>query len=191
MKKCLFISSRPLFPIIGGDQIRTVQQLDLLTERFNVDVIYLSPNAVDEEIGSHNPRIGKEWRFQSGRLRNYLQALRFLFNRLPIQVNYYFDRRMYRKISDIIDDYDAVFCNNIRTAEYVRKRVGIVKYIDFVDAISMNYEKAKEEAWGLKKLIYAIDYARCRNYEQECISAFDSCAVISEVDNNYLKSCQI
>ena len=32
MKKALFISSRPIYPIIGGDQIRTAQQLDYLLQ---------------------------------------------------------------------------------------------------------------------------------------------------------------
>lgn len=36
MKKLLFISSRPIFPIIGGDQIRTFQSLRLLTKYFNI-----------------------------------------------------------------------------------------------------------------------------------------------------------
>ena len=43
-KRLLFISSRPLFPIIGGDQIRTVQQLEFLKEKFDVDVLFISPD---------------------------------------------------------------------------------------------------------------------------------------------------
>lgn len=43
-KRLLFISSRPLFPIIGGDQIRTVQQLNFLKEKFDVDVLLISPD---------------------------------------------------------------------------------------------------------------------------------------------------
>lgn len=38
----------------------------------------------------------------------------------------------------------------------------------------------------LKKIIYTIDYKRCRKYEQACLDAFDSCAVISDIDNAYI-----
>ena len=95
-----------------------------------------------------------------------------------------------KKIDSILPNYDCVFCNNIRTAEYVREKNSLIKYLDFVDAISMNYDKARREAKGLKKLIYEIDYRRCRSYEQQCLVAFDSCAVISDVDNQYILSCQ-
>lgn len=41
MKKVLFISSRPIYPVIGGDQIRTSQQLEYLVQRYIVDVTSL------------------------------------------------------------------------------------------------------------------------------------------------------
>ena len=79
-----------------------------------------------------------------------------------------------------------VFCNNIRTAEYVRNAQNIIKYIDFVDAISMNYDKAKQLSHGLKRLIYMIDSKRCLEYEQLIIETFDSCAIISDIDKKYI-----
>lgn len=188
-KRLLFISSRPIYPITGGDQIRTAQQLELLLERFDVDVIYISAVGEEGSIRKFHPNIGEVYRFDSGRLRHYLQTMRFLFNGLPLQVNYYYDKRVAKKIDSIIGRYDAVFCNNIRTAEYVRQKPNITKYIDFVDAISMNYDKARHEAKGFKKLIYNIDFRRCRSYEQKCLEEFDSCAVISDVDKEYILSC--
>ena len=58
--------------------------------------------------------------------------------------------------------------------------------MDFVDAISMNYEKAKLKAHGLQKIIYTIDYKRCKQYEQMVLDVFDRCAIISEVDKQYI-----
>lgn len=188
-KRLLFISSRPIFPITGGDQIRTAQQLELLCEHFEVDVIYTTTNREDAEISNYISDVRQTFRFFIGRWRHYLYTMRFVVNQLPLQVNYYFDSRLSKKIDSILPDYDCVFCNNIRTAEYVRKKRGLIKYIDFVDAISMNYDKARHEAKGLKKIIYEIDYRRCKVYEQKCLEAFDSCAVISDVDNKYINSC--
>ena len=186
----LFISSRPIFPITGGDQIRTAQQLELLCEHFDVDVVYITSNNEDPEITDYLPSVRKIFRFHIDRWRHYFHTMRFIVNSLPLQVNYYFDSYVAKNIDSMIADYDCVFCNNIRTAEYVREKNGLIKYLDFVDAISMNYDKARREARGLKKLIYEIDYRRCKSYEQKCLGSFDSCAVISDVDNQYIMSCQ-
>lgn len=191
MKKILFISSRPIFPIIGGDQIRTAQQLEFLSQRYIVDVIYFNEKNITQNNNTINiPNIGKLICFRISKFKCLLQTLRFLINKLPLQVNYYYNNRVQKYISTHIKDYDAVFCNNIRTAEYVVNFQHIIKYIDFVDAISMNYEKAKQHATGIKKWIYTIDHKRCRYYEQRIMHKFDSCAIISEIDKQYIQCGQ-
>lgn len=185
-KKLLFISSRPLYPILGGDQIRTVQQLDLLKERFDVDVLYMTSPTDGADLQIYDNGINKSMPIRISKFKHIIQTLRFLFNSLPLQVNYYYSKSVDKEVKSISQNYDAVFCNNIRTAEYAMGLTGVVKYLDFVDAISMNYDKARKEAKGLKKLIYEIDYRRCKKYEQKCMEYFDSCAVISDIDNRYI-----
>lgn len=187
-KKVLFISSRPIYPIVSGNQIRTAQQLEYLLQRYEVDVVYQSLNkGKDDKLLQDNvPAVRKVIGFRISKWLYYLQTLRFLFNGLPLQVNYYYNRTMKKYIDSCILEYDIVFCNNIRTAEYVRKRADILKIIDFVDAISMNYEKAKSKAHGLQKIIYMIDYKRCKKYERKVLHSFDSCAIISEIDKQYI-----
>ena len=191
-KRVLFISSRPIYPIIGGDQIRTAQQLNFLLQRYDVDVVYQSLSKQNVALKDFVPMVQNVKCFQIPKWLYYVQALRFLFNRLPLQVNYYYNNEMKKSINSCLHEYDIVFCNNIRTAEYVRKSSNIMKVIDFVDAISMNYEKAKLKAHGLKKIIYAIDSKRCERYEQDILNVFERCAIISEVDKQYIlqKRCQ-
>ncbi len=188
MQRVLFISSRPIYPIVGGDQIRTAQQLEFLIQRYKVDVIYQAEYFVEQEdpVSKYQPLVDKVVCFSLPKWKSYLHTLKFLCNRLPLQVNYYYDSRIKRYIEAHCSEYDFVFCNNIRTAEYVRDLNGIKKVIDFVDAISMNYEKAKQKAHGLKKIIYEIDYRRCRKYEQLILDTFHRCAIISEVDRKYI-----
>lgn len=192
MQKVLFLSSRPIYPIMGGDQIRAAQQLEFLVQRYKVDVIYQAEYFVEQEepVSKYQPSINKAVCFSLPKWKSYLHTLRFLCNRLPLQVNYYYDSRIKRYIEAHCSEYDFVFCNNIRTAEYVRKLEGVKRVIDFVDAISMNYEKAQKQAHGFKRLIYAIDHKRCLHYEQEIFSSFDRCAIISEVDKQYILRCQ-
>ena len=57
MKKVLFISSRPIYPVIGGDQIRTSQQLEYLVQRYIVDVIYLSEHVLEDQTKKYLPSV--------------------------------------------------------------------------------------------------------------------------------------
>lgn len=185
--KVLFLSSRPIYPIMGGDQIRTAQQLNFLLQKYDVDVIYLSERDMDEQLCKFVPSVGKVICFKVPKMKCYVQTLRFLVNSLPLQVNYYYNASVKKYINSHLREYDLFFCNNMRTAEYVRNVQGIKKVLDFVDAISMNYEKAKKQARGVMKLIYSIDYKRCKRYEQLLLKSFDSCAIISEIDKQYIE----
>lgn len=187
-KKILFISSRPIFPIKDGGQIRTAQQLELLTQNYDVDVIYLTDTQNYSRITDYLPVIKNEYNIIYSKNRSYLNTLKGLLGKLPLQVNYYYSGKLKKWIKKNINDYDAVFCNNIRTAEYVRKYKSIPKYLDFVDAISMNYMNARNFAKWPMSLIYNLDFHRCRRYEQICLKEFDQCAVISEVDKDYLST---
>ena len=123
MQKLLFISSRPIYPIVGGDQIRTAQQLDFLVERYDVDVLYQSEQFAGQDLVKQSvPSVHKVICFRLPKWKSYLWTLRFLFNRLPLQVNYYYDNKVARYVKAHLSEYDVVFCNNIRTAEYVRKQ---------------------------------------------------------------------
>ena len=186
MQKVLFISSRPLFPVVGGDQIRTVQQLEFLLQRYRVDVLYMTESKEQDVTKEHLLSVDNVFCFHVPKWRCYWQTLHFLFNAKPLQVNYYYNKRVQRFIAEHLSEYDMMFCNNIRTAEYVWLAKDVRKYIDFVDAISMNYARAQHKAKGLKKLIYKIDGRRCARYEQQVIRNFDNCAIISEVDKQYL-----
>lgn len=185
MKKALFISSRELFPIIGGEKIRTAQSLNFLSKIYEVDVICQSENK-DFNLGPLKKCINKYFHFYIPHYKHYLWTLRFLLNSHPLQVNYYYSSKIQKLIDNIIDEYDIVFCNNIRTSKYFLKHKKTIKYIDFVDSIAMNYERAKMESHGLKKIIYTIDAKRCIKYERYLYDTFNRCSVISNIDREFI-----
>lgn len=190
MDKVLFISSRTIYPIIAGYRIRAAQQLDFLVQRYCVDVVYITDIPCEDLTIKHVPQVNAVKQFVVPRWLCYLQTLRSFFNSLPLQVNYYYNSAVKDYIRQHSEEYDIIFCNNIRTAEYARSIIGPTRYIDFVDAISMNYEKAVYKAHGFKRLIYKIDGKRCKRYEQTLLKDFDGCAIISDVDKNYMLKCQ-
>ena len=186
MKKLLFISSRPIFPIIGGDQIRTFQSLRLLTKYFNIHLIIITPTDISKERMAEYEKYGSCRYFKMSKREHFVSAMRFLYNALPVQVNYYYSKKVQNYIESIVDNYDIVYCNNLRTAEYFRRHTSVNRVIDFVDAISMNYEKARKHANLLMKVVYNIDYHRCKAYESLLLQEFDSASVISDVDKRYI-----
>lgn len=187
MKKALFISSKPIYPIICGGQIRTEQALEFLSKNYEVDVIFLS-DTKDPEVQSYKKFARKVTPFYRSKIKSIFGTLRFLINNLPLQVNYFYDSKMKSYIDKVSDKYDVIFCNNIRTTEYIRKLSSSKKIVDFVDAISMNYDKARRHTSGIKRIIYTLDYYRCRNYEKKLLEEFDACSIISEVDKQYIES---
>lgn len=189
MKKALFISSRPIYPIICGGQIRTEQQLEFLSREFDVDVLFISDSRTPE-IEPYYKFCKKVKFFYRSKLKCILSTSLFLFNNLPLQVNYYRDNNMINYVKSVAKEYDLIFCNNIRTAEYARglNQPKCLTIMDFVDCISMNYEKARNHSLGIKKVIYNIDFHRCRKYEKKILKEFDSYSLISSVDKQYMLS---
>ncbi len=188
MKKMLLIFSRPPYPLIGGDKIRMYQHLKNLSQNYNVDVLFINDNKTDSTINFAIKKYAnnvynfdfKKWQFQLNTI------LGFILNKNPLQVNYYKFKKVQHWIDSNIHKYDTVFCSTIRTSEYVYKK-DIYKIIDFVDAISMNYQKAyKESKFGLWKLMYKIDKKKLLKYEQKILPYFDRKLIISEIDQNFI-----
>lgn len=188
MKKALFISSRPIYPIICGGQIRTEQQLEFLSRKYEVDVVFIS-DLKKQKLQDYLKFAKSVKCFYRSKISCVLGTLRFLFNNLPLQVNYYYDYNLQEYIDSVIKNYDLVFCNNIRTAEFVRKHKCLKRIIDFVDAISMNYDKARYHTKGFKRLVYEIDFKRCKLYEQILCKEFEGCSIISDIDKKYIELC--
>lgn len=187
-KRALFITPRPIFPIVGGDQIRWSQSLYLLSHHFLVDVFFLDEFGVKNEVKKHANYVQNVFHHRIPQWKCYLNSLKFLFNGKPIQVNYYLFKDVKSKIRQILNDYDAVYCNLIRTTEYVANTTNIIKYVDFVDSISKNYDVARKKAKGLKKVIYTIDYYLCRRYEKNILEKFNACSIISHVDRDFIST---
>ena len=187
--KVLVISSKPPYPLYrGGGAIRTYQMIKSLSKFCEIDLLYVTN---DDDVALINKGVEGFCHnvipFRVKKCDYYWNVLKGLCrNKLPLQVNYFYFAKIQHWIDRHIGDYEAVFCNNIRTTEYVRNKRGVKKWVDFVDAISMNYEKAQKQVKGLWRWLYKIDHVRCRRYEQAVLRDFDKSIVISEVDKKYI-----
>ena len=176
MRKILVISSKAPYPLYrGGGAIRTYQMIKSLSKCCDIDLLYITD---DKDVISINEGVKTFCNniipFYKSKKSHYWNVLKGLFvNRLPLQVNYFY----FKDIQKWID---------VHISEYVRKKNGIIKWVDFVDAISMNYEKAQQQVRGIWSWLYRIDHIRCSKYEQSVLATFDRSMVISEVDRKYI-----
>lgn len=188
-RRVLFISSKPITPTIDGGQIRKLQSLELLSKFYDIDLLSILPNSKKSEMGKMNAGLPVKSviAFIIPKWKHYLRALHFIFNKHPIQVNYFYFPHIQFYIDKHIAAYDAIFCSDIRTTQYIlNNHRAILKFVDIVDAVSMNYSKAYKKAKGIKRIIYYIDSKRCRNYEKRVLSFFNSSATISSVDKKFM-----
>lgn len=188
-KKVLIINSKAPYPLHTGGEMRTFQMIKLLSRIYDhVDIVYLTDKVNPETDKGLKPYCKNIYSFTSSKRRYAFNAIKgLLFGKLPLQVYYFYSSEMQKWIDKNLSGYNIVFCNNIRTAEYVRKKDGIVKIIDFVDAISMNYERAKHKVKGIWKYLYSIDHKRCLRYEKDIVEHFDKTMIISRIDGEYIE----
>ncbi len=189
MKKALFITHIPPFPAIGGDRVRVAQSLRLLTEIYDVDIVYLTHDRDAAPMTDYLPEIRSEKRFYVAKPMRYLRAARTLFNSRTLAENHFFDRRMARYVREHGREYDLIFCATAVSGQYASEMSLQSKVLDMIDSFTLNYDNAAARARGLKKLLLRTDAKRMRRYEAFCREAFPSVAYISPVDRDYTGDC--
>ncbi len=183
-KKALFICSRVPYPAYSGAQIRMMNNLRIIAERFEVDLLCYGAGKLSEEAMQGISRYANKVQyFKVGYLGFLLNLMiGFLLNTKPFQVNLYTFPRIVRWVRENQADYDLIFCMHIRTAEYVRGLESKKIAIDFVDSISLNYENLKGVVKGPLALLYRMEQLRVQRYELACTRSFGIKIITSERD---------
>jgi glycosyltransferase, family 1 len=187
-KRILVINSKRPYPVCDGAAIRSMQLLRMLSIDYDIDLMYTFCDR--KSTLYHNaelPNICRNvYSVKMNKCRMISQAILGFFKKRPLQCYYFYSYKLQNIIDQKIDSYDFVVCNNIRTAEYVINHSTCNKYIDYVDAISMHYEKAATLANFIWKFIYTLEAKRCLNYELEVLSKFNKAIIISDIDKNHI-----
>ncbi len=187
-KRMLFISSKKPFPVQDGASIRTMQMFRMLSQFYDIDLIYVCSDREGADITSmQSLNIQSCKGFYLPKWKSLIQTGCALFSKKPLQCAYFFSKKMDKYVRSHIDNYDYVFCNNIRTASYVINKSECLRWIDFVDAISMNYQGAASKHGFPMKLIYKEEAHRLLNMEIMLTTAFDKALIISDVDSDYIR----
>jgi polysaccharide biosynthesis protein PslH len=184
-ERLLVILSRVPYPLDKGDKLRAYNQIKFLSSSFDIDLIALSdgyyPKNAKEELEKYCKSVTI---ISFSRFTAFFNLFRTFFTKLPFQVGYFY----FNKAQKIIDEQikntkpDHVYCQLIRTTEYVKKYKTISKTLDYMDVFSKGMERRKGlEVWW-KKPFVVIEHKRLLNYEKEVFEYFKHKIIISEQD---------
>lgn len=191
--KLFVLLSRFPYPLEKGDKLRAYQQIKILSQKHQIHLCCLS-----------DCEIRPEWKAE---LENYCKSVTIhylskpliywntakkIFSDQPYQVGYFFQTKIQRKIKQQISDLhpDHIYCQLIRTANYVKDIHDIPKTIDYMDALSMGMIRRSEISTGIKKSLFASEGARLREFENRIFDYFNFHSIISEQDKSLINHPQ-
>lgn len=190
-KRLLYLLPRIPFPPVGGDRIRSFWLIKLLSSHFDIHLVSISePNSIDKEFYKWADSLKIICNiFPKKKSDYYYSTIKgLLFNKLPLQVNYFYFDDVREYIDKHYKNFDMLFASLIRTAEYVIDK-DLPKILDMTDSIAQNYLRSKDRTTSLKwKLIYSIEANRLLNYEKRCIDKFDKTLFVNEEERRFFNN---
>lgn len=187
--KVLFLTSRFPYPLEKGDKLRAYHQLRELARDHEVILWCVNEGLVPDADLRHLQSFCKE--VHIGRLHRghvFFNLLRALFKGWPFQVGYFYRRRFHRQISALIRDQqpDAVFCQLIRMAEYVRHERTLPRTLDYMDVFSKGMERRVGRERFPKSVLIRSEWKRLLRYERDVFADFTGHIIISAQDRDHI-----
>jgi glycosyltransferase involved in cell wall biosynthesis len=183
------ILSRFPFPLEKGDKLRAYYQIKDLSHHFDIELICIS----DIKVSKENQNQLKDYCqnmhvFELRKMGIIWSLFSGLFSKKPFQVQYFYQRWIHRKINEIIVNKQPkhIYCQLIRSSEYVKNYHQCKKTLDYMDALSKGMERRKKSAFGLKKELMKIESKRLTAYERSIFDYFEFHTIISKQDRQFI-----
>jgi polysaccharide biosynthesis protein PslH len=187
--KILVLLSRVPYPLEKGDKLRAYQMMVRLAKRHEVHVLCLSDQPTLPEHEAHLRTFCHGLQVvRLGRALIFWKLLRASMGRLPYQVAYFYDRRVQRIVDETIASLrpDHVFCQLVRTTEYVRRYHHLPKTLDYMDTLSKGMERRTEKAPRWLRPLFRAETHRLIAYENRMFDLFDHQVIISAQDRDHI-----
>lgn len=183
--KIFVLVSRVPYPLEKGDKLRAYHQVRELSKEHHIHLCCISDGKPHPKAIEELKKIAAEVSIiQLKKSMIYLRLFRALFSDKPFQVHYFLQEQAKRKIQALIKAYkpDHIYCQLIRTAEYVNMNFDVPKTIDYMDTFSIGAERRRENAPFWLKPLLRIEAQRLTKYENLSYELFDYHTIISQQD---------
>ena len=186
--KIFVLLSRFPYPLDKGDKLRAYYQIKELSALHEVHLCCLDDSNVQSEHIKHLEAYCKS--VNVIQLRKWQIAMNLfigLFSSLPFQVWYFYQSHAHRKIKQQIKNIqpDHIYCQLLRTAEYVKNEHAIPKTLDYMYTFSKGMERRIEHG-GWKKAFIKIEFQRLKKYENLIFEYFENKTIISKQDQEFI-----
>ncbi|MEX1002720.1 MAG: glycosyltransferase [Crocinitomicaceae bacterium] len=187
--KLFVLLSRFPYPLEKGDKLRAYHQIRLLSQQHEIHLCCLSDQKVTAEWRNElAPYCASIHVLKLRKILIYLNTFLQLFTDKPYQVGYFYQSPVQRKINQLISTIhpDHIYCQLIRTTEYVKNIHNIPKTLDYQDALSKGMFRRAEISRGSKKQLFRAEGKRLSEYENRIFDFFNHHTIISEQDRDFI-----
>ena len=187
--KLFVLLSRFPYPLEKGDKLRAFHQIKELSAHFEIHLCALTDETVTKkQRGELEPYCKTIHTVRLKKWMIYLNTAFQFFTDKPYQVGYFFQSSAQRKIHHLINQInpDQIYCQLIRTTEYVKNIHSIPKTLDYQDALSKGMFRRAEIYKGIKKRLFHIEGKRLSEYENRIFDFFNHHTIISEQDRSFI-----
>jgi len=169
-KTILMTTSRFPFPLEKGDKLRAYHQIKELSKTYDIILCSLTRTDIKEEWQNELQKHCKS--IHIFKLNYFLvlwNTFKMIFTSKPFQIGYFYQKPIHKKINDLINETkpSIIFCQLIRTAEYVKNIHSIPKTIDYMDALSSGLLRRAENAKLISKFVLKLEGNRVKTYENK------------------------
>ena len=183
----LVVLSRVPYPLDKGDKLRAFHQLKYLSKNHSISLFCLNEGAINPDSVQELQKICTRVKIiQFSKFQLLTNLFNGFFNQKPFQVNYFYSKKAQNAFDQFVEELipDSIFCQLIRTAEYVVKYSTIHKVLDYMDALSSAMDRRINNTGAFKKRMVKIEVKRLKAYEKRIASEFNELVIISEQDRN-------
>jgi len=188
-KTIVFITSRFPFPLEKGDKLRAYHQIKELSLSYHIILCSLTRTKIKKEwLNELDPYCQSIHTYKLNNFFIFTNLFKAFFEGKPFQIGFFFQRKIQKQIQLVVKTQqpDFIYCQLIRTTEYVKNIHSIPKVLDYMDALSTGMEKRAEISNWFKKIIFKIEGVRLKNYENNIFDYFDSHTIISHQDQKLI-----
>lgn len=187
--KVVFLVSRVPYPLEKGDKLRAYHQLVEMARTNEVHLICLDDGNGTQEAIQHLSTICASVNvYKLSKIKILWRLFIALFSKKPFQVHYFYDATVASKIRKKIEAIqpDHIYCQLIRTTEYVKNLYKFPKTLDYMDAFSKGMNRRADNESFIVKPFVKAEANRLTAYENIIFDYFDQHTIISEQDRDLI-----
>jgi len=188
MKLLMALSRFPL-PARKGDKLRAWQQIQGLSQTFDIYLVCLADELPDPaDIDIVRAYVRDIYIIHQPAWKRMYRLFLALFNGLPFQVAYFTSCRMRRQISLWLkqEQIDLCYVQLVRLGESIPYLPKVRYFLDYMDALSGGMQNRVPLSNGIRKLLFAWEARRLRKYEHDISFYYQGYSVITSADANLL-----